>query len=332
MSGTYAEALIHSIPPGTSWDSPVTVAAAPGHTVTLKPDPGAEFVLLFQGTQQYIIIDGLILDGTNVGYDVIKITWSVSGDPTTSAHHIRIKNSEVRNATLYNAGAHKQGVLIAGVGVDWNEFINLNVHHNGLTSYDHGFYIQSSHNVVEHCSVHHNAGYGVHLYNGYDRRTDSNIVRNNAVFTNGWRGILLGSGDGNVAYNNVVWGNRGGIRVNFSSPTNSKVYNNTTYNNTDYGILVESGTGAIVQNNIAYMNGTPEIQDSGTGSVIDRNLVGIDPQFVNAAAADFRLQPGSLAIDAGIAVSLVTTDIAGTLRPQGRGDDIGAFEFANPSP
>ncbi|PTL35898.1 hypothetical protein CLG94_09105 [Candidatus Methylomirabilis limnetica] len=326
MSGTYAESLMHNIPAGTSWSAPITVAAAPGHTVTLKPDLGAEFVLHFQGPQQYIVIDGLILDGANATYGVVKITWSVSGDPTTAAHHIRLQNSEVRNASALGGQASGQGVLVAGQA-DWNEFINLNVHHNGLTSFDHGFYIQSSHNVVEHCSVHDNAGYGVHLYNEYGRRTDSNVVRNNAVFNNGWRGILLGSGDGNIAYNNVVWGNRGGIRVSFGNPTNSKVYNNTTYNNTDYGILVETGTGAIAQNNIAYMNGTPEIQDTATSSVIGHNLVGIDPQFVNAAAADFRLQPGSLAIDAGIAVSLVTTDIAGTLRPQGRGDDIGAFEM-----
>ena len=36
-SGTYAEALRNAIPGGTSWSNPVTVAAMPGHTVTLRP-------------------------------------------------------------------------------------------------------------------------------------------------------------------------------------------------------------------------------------------------------------------------------------------------------
>jgi parallel beta-helix repeat protein len=317
-SGTYAESLIHTIPPGTSWEHPVTVAAAPGHTVTLKPGPGAGSVLRFIGPQQYIIIDGLILDGTNADNEVVKITTGGSDSP---AHHIRLQNSELRNS----AG---QGVLVTGIGADRNEFISLNVHHNGLSEYDHGFYIDSSHNVVENCSIHNNSGYGVHIYNGYTgpgRRANGNLVRNNTVFANGWRGILLGSGDGNMAYNNVVWGNRGGIRIGFFNPTNNQVYNNTVYDNTDWGIWVQQGTGAVVQNNIVYKNGAPELQDTGTGSVIANNLVGIDPRFVNAAGGDFHVQPGSPAINAGVDVGL-TADIASTLRPQGGGHDIGAFE------
>jgi hypothetical protein len=53
-----------------------------------------------------------------------------------------------------------------------------------------------------------------------------------------------------------------------------------------------------------------------------------DPKFVDAASRNFRLQSGSGAIDAGVALSNVTTDISGTARPQGSSYDIGAFEFA----
>jgi hypothetical protein len=319
LSGTYAEALIHSIPPGTSWDSPVTVAAAPGHTVTLKPNPGAGWVLHFQGPQQYIIIDGLILDAINVVYDAVKITAGGG-----AAHHIRLIDCEVKNSP-------NQGILVTQFA-DFNEFIDLNVHDNGNSGYDHGLYISTSRNVVEGSAIHHNSGYGVHIYNGYaGQRADNNIVRNNRIFDNGYveggAGIILGSGDGNTAYNNLVWNNYEGIRIAYGDPSNTGVYNNTVYNNSTYGIYIhEDSSGTVICNNLLHANDHPEIQNSGMKSVFDHNLVGTDPKFVNAPTGDFSLQPGSPAIDAGVTLDAVTQDIFGTHRPQGTAYDIGAFE------
>jgi parallel beta-helix repeat protein len=327
MSGTYAESLIDNIPGGTSWSHPVTVAAYPGHTVTLKPSTGAEWVLHFQGPQQYIVVDGLILDATNVVYDAVKITAGGGAGP---AHHIRLIRCEVKNAP-------GQGVLITQFA-DLNEFINVNVHDNGTTRLDHGFYISTSHNLVEKSAVHHNSGYGVHIYNGYaGQRANNNTVQNSKIFGNGWvdggAGIILGSGDGNAVYNNLVWGNAAGIKVAYVSPSNTAVYNNTVYANSTYGIYVYGdSSNAIIRNNLFYANGLPEVQDNGVGSLFDHNLVGTDPQFVNAAAGDFHLQPGSPAIDGGISIEAVTTDQDGTRRPQGVNYDIGAFEFVDPSP
>jgi len=51
-----------------------------------------------------------------------------------------------------------------------------------------------------------------------------------------------------------------------------------------------------------------------------------DPGFMNLEALDFRLLPGSPAIDAGIDTGLVW-DLTGVLRPQGAAVDLGAFEF-----
>ena len=49
--------------------------------------------------------------------------------------------------------------------------------------------------------------------------------------------------------------------------------------------------------------------------------------FVNAAANDYRLAPGSLAIDAGVSNSSVSKDRLGLPRPQGAYWDVGAYEF-----
>jgi len=324
LSGTYAEALIHSIPPGTSWDSPVTVAAAPGHTVTIKPNSGANFVLHFQGPQQYIVIDRLILDATNVTYDAVKITGGV--DPLGPAHHIQLIRCEVKNAP-------RQGILVTDFA-GWNEFIDLDVHDNGTTWYDHGLYISTSHNLVEESIVYHNRGFGIHVYvEEVGQTANNNIVRSNHVYNNSYLdpdyggGILLGSGDGNTAHNNLVHNSSRGIRVAYLGAPNTTIYNNTVYGNAQSGLSLRSDvSGAVFKNNIVYSNGSTNVEDLGTGTIFNHNLIGTNPLFANAAAGDFRLQSGSPAIDAGISVNSVTTDIAGTLRPQGIAYDIGAYE------
>jgi hypothetical protein len=49
--------------------------------------------------------------------------------------------------------------------------------------------------------------------------------------------------------------------------------------------------------------------------------------FMNATAHDYRLAPGSLAIDGGVSVGSVTKDRIGVPRPQGAYWDVGAYEF-----
>ena len=49
--------------------------------------------------------------------------------------------------------------------------------------------------------------------------------------------------------------------------------------------------------------------------------------FVNAAAHDYRLAPGSAAIDAASPVPGITHDRLGVVRPQGMAPDLGAFEY-----
>ena len=70
-------------------------------------------------------------------YDAVKITYGTPGD---AAHHIRLKDCEVRNAP-------SQGILVTA-GSNNNEFINLDVHDNGVPDFHHGFYIGAESNLV----------------------------------------------------------------------------------------------------------------------------------------------------------------------------------------
>lgn len=312
--GTYSEALQNIIPSGTSWTNPVTIAAYSAETAILKPI-GTEHVLPFKNGEQYIEIDGLNLDASGVLSEAIKIT---------SAHHIRIKNTEVKNSKV-------NGILANGT-TGYNEFINLKVHDNSTTDNSaltgHGIFVSNSYNLIENSEIYNNAGWGIHLY---PLPASNNVIRNNRVHDNarvGNRGPGIGIyGPNNIAYNNIVWNNKTGFQIYYNAD-NNKIFNNTVYND-DRGIDIYDSHGVIVTNNIVYQNSGGSIIDTGNSAPIkSNNLENIDPKFVNAGGLDFHLQSTSPAINAGATISEVPYDIQGVTRPMGVAYDIGAYEYS----
>jgi len=251
---------------------------------------------------------------------------------------------EVMNSTTSSNGAG----MIAG-NASFLEFLNSKIHDAGAGNCStyanqgcYGFYINGHDNLIDGCQIYNNGGFGLHMYSASGHGVDNNIIRNSIFYGNGFNdarglvgsGLLLSSGDNNVAYNNIAYSNAGdGISVNC---TNCAAYNNTVYSN-QFGIGVNSvSTNAIIRNNIAYQNGNGsvahQIVDWGAaGIVVDHNLVAVDPYFVNASAHNFSLQAGSPGIDAGATINVVTTDIQGIARSQGAAYDIGAYEYSTGS-
>ncbi|MBZ0296425.1 MAG: right-handed parallel beta-helix repeat-containing protein [Anaerolineae bacterium] len=292
-AGVYREEFYNKIPSGASWQQPVTLRAYPGQQVILQPNPGAQRVITLSGDRHHIIIDGFIIDGTNVKYDAIKLAGVMDGSKP-SPSYIRIINNEIRNVGVtkvsngvYDAFGH--GVLATGES-NYVEYINNRIHDNGLTDYDHGIYHTSSYALIEGNIVYNNKGSGIKV--GWGQNARDNIVRNNLVYDNNMaqgangqkkqgRGIGVYSGSGTQVYNNVIWGAHvAGIDITYGG-NNAMIFNNTIMSTTGYGISVgggsdpsETASNTLVQNNVVYQQSTyPAIYNSrGINTVFQYNL------------------------------------------------------------
>jgi hypothetical protein len=244
---------------------------------------------------------------------------------------------------------------------DYNEFINCKAGGNNTNGLNHAWYIQGNYNLLDGCEAYDTGGEAIQIYmssgvNGTD--CGGNIIRNCRIHDSGIAkagacGLVVGVGDGNLVYNNLIYNNPTSIQVDYGA-SNTKIYNNTCYNSTyanDFGIRIGYTGGAsntTVENNIVWATaGSDAIANYGTGTVcsynlgdkvmqnegsgtgsFSRNLVGssYNPLFVNSSAANFHLRRGSPAIDRGAPLQEMTDDHERIRRPQGKGYDIGAYE------
>ena len=105
----------------------------------------------------------------------------------------------------------------------------------------------------------------------------------------------------------------------------SQVYRNNVIVQNGIGLEIEFGVDAgnpLWTNNLVFGNTTDY---SGTASLTGANgNISADPLFVDPAAGDYDLQPGSPAIGAGTSTNAPATDFDGLAR--GGSIDIGAFE------
>ena len=342
QNGTYAEALnvlddLH-IPRGFSWAQATTIAAYPGHRVTLQPTTGAltgVIVLGFNphtGTDVgFVIFDGLTLDAVNCPLgDDIEL-----GDLT---HDIIIRNCELMNAEFNG--------LTIGPDCPNIQLVDSIVHTVGLVEdpglpgvWGHGAYLAAQGTIVENTTFFDVGGYGIHIYNGYTPPTNTqasnNIVRNCLFYNIGFRtgaaasGILVSRGDNNLVYNNVIhFCSYSGIRV-WSASTNTKIYNNTSTNNGwtnlsgGFGITLEdTPTNTTIVNNIFFDNWA---NTNYAGTFTENHNLTSDPLWVSPVSTNFHLKSTSPARGAGTPLaSVFTTDHDGLQRSVW---DIGAYSY-----
>ncbi|WNM58124.1 right-handed parallel beta-helix repeat-containing protein [Candidatus Nitrospira allomarina] len=334
-------------PNGISWENATTIKAYQNEKVIIKSLPGTS-VFRFKDDSQYIIMDGLTVDGGGPGHGLTGYTMG------TGSHHLRIINGEVKNT---NDSA------LLGSEADYIEIINMKLHDSwqGTAGYgggekSYGFYLNGDYNLVQDCEIYNSHGYGIHMYSTNNQPSHNRII-NNRIHDNDLAGIIVTKGINNQVINNVFWNNARGIEVLYDA-TNTIVYHNTSYSNSKGEILLgDRSSQSIVKNNLLVGTNTQPVLlvVDGTGaSKIENNLIlGVSKNpselmkiYESSAIAggnligdsyrhglkkidtfDFHITETSSAIGAGLVLADVKVDMDGVSRNSTAGYDIGAYQF-----
>jgi putative cofactor-binding repeat protein len=176
-------------------------------------------------------------------------------------------------------------------------------------NHDHGIYVEGSTNVLVSNNVFYDDthGWDIHVYSSNGPGSSGLVIVNNTfAFPNPNR-------DGHVL---------------FATPSvsNAIVENNIFYQPRTEGLHFSGGTytNITVTNNLT--TGAVTTATSPSGATVTGNFDDVDAKLVAPDAGDFHADVTSPAIDHGVALTAVTTDIEGTKRPKGAGYDIGAYE------
>ena len=226
---------------------------------------------------------------------------------------------------------------------------------NGEAEHGSGVLVDGAEAMIRNCTVVSNTaqydGGGIGLIDTHATVAASVILSNTVRGDGGGGGGILVDSAIVTLTNNVIAFNKGlgmawdgdGVAV-WGDYSDARIINNTIVSNSAEGIQANQGT-VLARNNIIYDNeGGIHSYLGGATVSSDHNAfwdngwdyagvtpgpgdISADPLFVNAAAEDFHLQPGSPCIDAGTNVGAPDHDFEGDPRPDGGFVDIGADEY-----
>ena len=146
--------------------------------------------------------------------------------------------------------------------------------------------------------------------------TNNTITANAAGTAGGAGGIRMSSGS--------IYGNGGSSSLNLKNDID---WGNTdSYGNQQVVISVDGKSGT--SNATINYSTVGLIQTMGGGQYATDHVINQNPGFKDAAGGDYHLTENSPCIDTGTSAGAPTADIEGTLRPQGNGYDMGAYEYA----
>ncbi len=317
---------------GTSDSNPLVISSAPGDLGKVKILPPDNYlagpIVTLQGNSAYYVwFNGFVVEGYR-GYPGAPAQETYS-DVGIIFFNGAGQGDRISNNVVYN---HLHcGIKEEGHG-GTNALIQGNiVFENGTQGTDHGIYVPASYFTVDGNIIFNNAGYGIHSYSN----PTGQVLSRNITFGNGAGGIII-AGDHNQVFNNTSVSNARGIFY---------FREGAAYNNVKNNLFVFNGSNNLDYDSGGSMNSYPQYNtddydDYFTSAdnygispyfVQHNNTLGVhtmhfDPLFVNAAAGDFRLLPGSLASNAGSdgknlgAFISQTVNLAGDLNQDGKVD------------
>jgi len=289
-------------------------AAQPGDTIIVPPG---------------IYTGGLNYHGKNVNLrsrDGPAATTILSG--TSSAVSLSGGGSITGFTITSGTVGFGVGIEVVGAGsvISGNVFDGLAL---GITGFSGSPLIEGNIFRNHKCGIGFSSGI-LTFVNNSSPRIVNNVFANNAC-----TGInmTLPTDNTPAVLNNTFVGNRTGVHINRIVSQATEVYRNNLFVNNGSALEVESGSDAdnpVWTNNLVFGNTADYV---GTASLTGVNgNIAADPIFLDLAAGNYRLQPGSPAIDAGDGTAAPASDFDGLPRPKdGNGDgraamDIGAFE------
>lgn len=280
---------------------------------------------------------------------VLVVNWQNDPIPNGYANAIRVTGN-----TLHDCG---------GDGLQENSFSEAGVQFNYLVIDNNKIYNNQEQGIdtkgTDDLRVYNNDIYS----NGYGGISNNSVygstarweLYNNQIHDHTNFAIFnQGNGSAWKIWNNIIYNNNTAPQYNLPAvdlPGDSATlfYSNTVYNNRPYAGLNAHGNGNNVKNNIFWNNGinngpsaSPQGNIMSTGGTPSYNYVyptspgllgtnavtSSNPGFVNAPGFDFHLLSTSPNVNAGTALpSQQSADLAGVVRPQGGGWDIGAYEL-----
>ena len=179
---------------------------------------------------------------------------------------------------------------------------------------------------------------------------EKSTIRNNVISDTHASGIALFQNDGaicssdNLVQHNTVMvadDGRWAMTLPNDGCTGNRVESNIPFSAEPYrgalSVAPGSQEGLVSDHNVLEDRFTTDDGESvlpfaewqALGFDADSIVADPDELFVDPAAGDLHLKPGSPAIDAGVTIADVTTDIDGGPRPQGPRSDAGAYEFSD---
>ncbi len=250
-----------------------------------------ENISIAQGSHDVVVRDNHVHDGPVVpgGY--------------AGAEGINVKDGSY-DIKIYNNVVHDLQKLAFGLDAWQNHTYNIEYYNNIAYNCSYGFIVSSEQGgTVENVKVYNNIAY--------------NITR--AGFSTVWWSGTVDAMKTDIQFINNTSYNNGYGFWNRSPLNENVIVRNNIFSQNETNVLLLSGSEDqfTVDNNLFY----------GSGGTYGTNMIIGDPLFVNSTGADFHLQSGSPAIDAGVTLSDVTDDYEGNSRPQGSGYDIGAYEY-----
>ena len=289
-----------------------------------------------QGTENITIEKNTVFDIGEIGIDCDG-AW-------IPVNHCIVRNNKVYNVTGEGVGILLENAFDAVVegNTIYNIVLGISTINYGINNPDSSYYVSSAE---------------------YREKNTNTVIRNNIIYFAGSDGILCKASPGGKALNNTIyetkqlngyWAAIGLARYGNYYCHSWEIKNNIISQPEKYAIWYEGPHDGLdnlsVDYNLFDFNSSEpkffwvehteesdtwyeytltQIQDQ---MQLERHSIIGNPLFVDANNSNFQLQANSPAIDIGFNLgNLNPYDINGSVRPQGAGYEIGAYEYSSDS-